>query len=184
MNCKQQAGFSMVELIVGLALMAIIMSGTVGMLTNLIQHGVQGVELIDKQQEARWAVNMISQDLRYAKTFNVTADEKSIVDVNLRDSTGRDVRVRYSLVASGDKGNSVLQRQVFIPSGNTTAVTSLLGNPVRGFVKASDFAVKTATAGGIVTEVHIVYKIRRSADDASAATAETKVFPVNEIPTL
>lgn len=180
MKCKQQAGFTLVELVVGLALMALLMSSIAGVFTALMRHGVQGADLIDRQQEARLAVDMIAADIRYATAFNTPAGAGALVDVVGMDSTNALVRIRYSLVPDAVNGNLVLQRQVFIPSANAVATaTNPIGNANRGFVGANDFAITTTVAGTTVTQVKIVYQIRQNAADTSPAVAQTTVFPIN-----
>ena len=46
----KQAGFTLMELMVGMALMVLIMGGVAEMFTNLLNHGVQGSNIIDREQ--------------------------------------------------------------------------------------------------------------------------------------
>jgi prepilin-type N-terminal cleavage/methylation domain-containing protein len=174
MNCKQQAGFSLIELVIGIALMAIIISSVVGLFTNLLMQGVRGADLIDRQQEARWAVNMMTQDVRYATAYTVTTDP-AFLQVSVTNSIMGTVQITYNLSTAG-----ILQRTVFDAAKNTT-VTSPIGNANRGFVGDGDFNV-TTTVDPVtekVTQVTVVYKIRKNATDTSAAIAQTTVYPLN-----
>jgi prepilin-type N-terminal cleavage/methylation domain-containing protein len=175
---RRQAGFTLIELVVGMSLMVLIMAGVVGMLTTFTRQSVQGVDLTDRQQEARWAVDMIAQDIQYATEFNTSAGTGSSLDVVKTDSTGTSVRVCYYIEDSGN-GNYVLQRRVLIPS--TAAAISPIGNANRGFVGPRDFAVTVTSSGTKVSQVNVVYKIRRNATDTSAATAQTTIYPINGI---
>lgn len=180
---RKQAGFTLIELIVGMSLLVLIMAGLAGMLTNLIRHGVQGANLTDRQQEARWAVDMIAQDVRYATAFNTPAGMGSSLDVVKTNSAGTLVRVSYYLVDSGD-GNYMLQRKVFVPS-TAAAPTAIspIGNTNQGFVGPGDFVVTVTAAGIKINQVGIVYNIRRSATDTSVATVQTMIYPINGLTT-
>ncbi|MBP2651774.1 MAG: hypothetical protein H6Q74_2599 [Firmicutes bacterium] len=167
-----QAGFSLVELVVGIALMVLIMSGVAGMLTNLLGHGVRGIDLIDRQQEARWAVNMIAEDIRYATAFKTLSNTE--VELVKTDSTGTSVTINYKLVENGS--NYVLTR---INTSGTTSVASPLGNADRGYVGSGDFAINATTSGTTVNQVNIVYKIRRNSTDTTPAVAQTTIYPIN-----
>ena len=170
----KQAGFMLLELVVGMALMMLIMAGVVVMLTNLIGHGVRVNDLTDRQQEARWAVDMIAQDLRYATACNNKVGTGSAVDVVKIDSRGNSVEISYKLAST--TGGYVLTR-CYMDGPRT--VDSLLGNVNRGYVGAGYFTVTVTASGTTVNQVHIVYKIGRNAADTNPAVAETTIYPLN-----
>lgn len=187
MKGKQQAGFTLIELVVGVALMVLIISGIAQLFTGLLRHGALGADVIDREQEARWAVDMMAQEMKYAVRFNTGAG--SVLDVVGTDSNqALFTRTRYSLGTDITTGNLVLRRQVFIPAASAAAAittaslaTNDIGNASRGFVGATDFAITTTMAGADVNQVQIMYRIRRNAADGNGATAQTIVFPVNDL---
>ncbi|MBP2653923.1 MAG: hypothetical protein H6Q73_1492 [Firmicutes bacterium] len=171
---QKQAGFMLLELVMGMALMVLIMSGVAGMLTNLIGHSVRASDLIDRQQEARWAVDMIARDLRYATACTTRVGTGTAVEMVKTDSRGSSVKIGYKLV--GTSGGYVLTRTY---TYGTTAEASLLGNVKRGYVGAGYFTVTVTASGTAVSQVHIVYKIGRDAADTNPAVAETTIYPLN-----
>jgi len=182
MNSKQ-AGFTLIELVVGMALIVLIMAGVAEVLTTLLANGTRGSDLIDRQQEARWAVDMIAQDLRYARTCQNTAGTTNSVDIERTSSTGTKMRVKYSTKDSGT-GKYVLQRELWNPTVNSTTatVTSPISNINRGYVKSDDLAVTTTVSStNKITKVEIVYRIRTSASDTNPAVAQTTIYPINGI---
>lgn len=197
MNCKQQAGFTLIELVVGIFLMMIIMSSIAGLFTNLLKHGVQGMDQMDNEQEARMAVNMMVLDIRYAKNFNGLKGASDCVDVVRVNSVGNYMRVRYRLVADPDRNNRLaLQRIVNIPvapvpddrtasialaNASEVMATSWIGNPDREYVGANDFIVTTQVPDRTVTAVKIEYKIKRHPSDNKQGVAETTVYPLNDL---
>lgn len=182
----KQAGFTMVELLVGLALTAIIMAGLAGMLTNLLGHGVRGVDLIDRQQEARWVLDMVAQDIRFARPLTMNEGSVSDITIDKTDSRGKQVQVRYYLADAGtENGTRVLNRQM---STSTAVVDSPVGNPERGYLGEGDFSVTpssfaTVLVEGVeqkrVKELQLVYRVRRDEKDTSPATAQTTVHLLN-----
>lgn len=178
----KQAGFTLMELMVGMALMVLIMGGVAEMFTNLLNHGVQGSNIIDREQEARWALDMISQDLRFSSSFNTAAGTGAQLDFVKTDSNLTPVRVLYKLTDAGlGNGNQVLTRTVWIPATAGTSVTSQVGNPQRGIVRVGDFTVTVTAANKLVTQVDMTYQIRDAADQYPPIQVKTRVYPFNKV---
>lgn len=184
MTCRQD-GFTLVELLVGMALMAMVMATLGGMLTAFLGHGVQGVEEIQRQQEARWVLDMIVQDVQYAREYKSGKDAGSFIEIVKKDSRDQDVRIRYYLQDAG-KGNHLLRRRVWVPAtAGTVTDDSQVSNTDYGYVGATDFLVtpgveELVTADDqkktVVTHVSLLYQIRRGQADASPKTAQTTVY--------
>jgi prepilin-type N-terminal cleavage/methylation domain-containing protein len=175
----RQAGFTLIELLAGLALMAIVMAALGGMLTTFLGHGMQGVEQIERQQEARWVLDMIVQDIQYATEFRSGAAPNAVIEVVKKDSRDIDVRVRYYL-AGADNGNNMLRRMVWIPAtaaGHTD--DNQVSNPDHGFISVADFRVTPNVVNDDgtqkVNQLILVYSIRRNQGDLTPKTAQTTV---------
>ena len=187
MDGKQQAGFTLVELVVGMLLLLLIMGGVVGVLTTFLKQGVQGSDRVDRQQEARWAVDMIAQDVRYATDCYTSAGQSSSIVIKKYDSTQKNkLTIRYYLVADANN-NHVLTREVTIPAMLTTeaqTVISPIGNVDRGFVAAEDFVIHVTldSTGKKISQVNINYKIKKDTSDTSTPMTQTTVYPINAVP--
>jgi type II secretory pathway pseudopilin PulG len=191
---RRQAGFTLIELVIGMAMMILIMAGTALMLATLLNNGTQGIDLIDRQQEARWVVDMIAQDVRNATAFHTPAGTGSVIDFDKLDSTGTTVRVRYELVPDPlGSGQLIVQRTVWRPS--TSAVASGINpvsNPDRGYIGANYFTVTVSTAQmtaegtttTVVNRVSLVYKVGKDAADTNPVTVQTEIYPLNNPPEL
>lgn len=177
---RRQAGFSLIELVVGMALTVIVMAGLATLLTGLLGHGVRGVDLTDRQQEARWVLDMVAQEVRFATLFHVTSNN-TVIDFEKNDTDDAPVRVRYHLQQESDgSGRFVLIRSVWIPaSAEAPAAVNPVGNPDRGMVGAGDFSAVVNQAAKQVTRVDLTYRLRREAADASPVIMRTSVYPLN-----
>ncbi|MDR3588878.1 MAG: prepilin-type N-terminal cleavage/methylation domain-containing protein [Negativicutes bacterium] len=177
---RAQAGFSLMELVVGMAMMLLVMGGVAALMTSLLGQGIRGMDLTDHQQEARWALDMVAQDVRFATAFNTAAGSGAVVDIKKNDSTGTSVRVRYELISSGSR--YVLTRSYFNPATATTATAvSPVGNPNKDYVGAGDFGVTVTTVTGSkqVAQVSLTYNVRTNSTDTTAVTAHTTIYPLN-----
>jgi len=174
MNCKQQAGVSLVELVVGICMMTLIMSSVAMVFTNLLKNGVQGVDLVERQQEASWATNMITQDLRYATQYHNGVGISNTVDMTVDNSIGGSVEIVYYLL------NGVLQRKV-IDGG--TVVISPVGNVTTDNVNSTSFTVTTTAdaATGYVASIQVVYSIGSNVAGTSNVTVQTTAYPLNNV---
>lgn len=180
---RKQAGFSLIELVVGIVLLVIIMAGIAPLFTTLLAHGLRGTELNDRQQEGRWVVGMMAQEIRYATKINTAELNSKAIDFIKKDSKRGSVRIRYELAAAAG-GNYVLQRSVWIPAtAEAVSAVSPVGNPDRGFVAADGFAVTVKRSEDdrrSVTQVNLAYKLGANAADANPVITQTAVFPLNE----
>lgn len=181
MNSKQ-AGFTLVELVVGMLVMLLIMGGLANLVMTLMKQGVRGSDQIDRQQEARWVVDMIAQDIRYANTFVTKVGTSNTLEVIKTDSKNQQVDVKYYMIAAGAASNYILTRDIKIPStASAVTATNPLGNADRGYAKQDDFTIKVTAAGTKVSQVDITYKIRHDLTDLNPAIAQTTVYPFNGV---
>lgn len=179
----RQAGFTLIELLVGLALMVVVMAAIGGMLSAFLRHGAQGVAQIQRQQEARWIIDMIAQDVQFATEFRGGTASASAIEVIKKDTRNNSVRVRYELEDAGTgNDNQILRRRVWIPASNTnTTDEQQVSNMEYGYVGKGDFVVTPAVTeleNGTrrVVQVSLTYRIRKNQGDASPQTAQTTVY--------
>ena len=126
--CRRQQGFTLVELLVGLALTAMLLAGAMTVLSANIRVWMEGRAGVEVQQAARYAVSVMARELSYGDTYTLQA---SGADISFRDIRSN-ATVRYFL--SGGKlfretggspqpvtGDNALSANVVIsaPSGET-----------------------------------------------------------------
>jgi len=178
MKGKEQAGFSLVELIVGIALMMMVMASVSGVFTHFVMRGVRSADLNDRQDESRWVVSMISRDIRNAISYKVTTSPTSPTSLQLTvpNSIGGTVSVTYNASAAG-----LLQRTMLDPSTGDVAV-SLLGNANHGTAGNNDFTINTSLSDkGKVAQVDVFYRVKQNAADNVGATTRATIYPLNDL---
>ncbi len=68
---KSQAGFTLVELVVAMALMVMLLTGFAGLLSTSVTSWVQGSNRTEVQQVARHAVDMMVREIQYSQRANL-----------------------------------------------------------------------------------------------------------------
>lgn len=115
-----QRGFTLVELVIAVAIVGLVLSGTLIALQqgeNAYQFGSGRVEV---QQSARMAVDRMIRDLRTGST--VTTSTATSVTFQYIDDTGATVTVAYSLTGAN------LQRNQISPAPGVAQPETLIGN--------------------------------------------------------
>ena len=79
---NRQAGTSLLEVLIGLLLVALLLSGLWGLLYTAGQAWRLGVSKLELQQTARYALDIMVRDLRYGENF-ILEDETHLVYRNL-----------------------------------------------------------------------------------------------------
>jgi prepilin-type N-terminal cleavage/methylation domain-containing protein len=121
---RSQRGFTLAELMIAVALVALVMAGTFVALQqgeNAYQYGSGRVEV---QQTARVAVDRIVKDLRTGTT--VTASNATNVTFQYIDDAGATVTVTYRLNGTSferDQTNPAVGNQVLIGGVTALALT-------------------------------------------------------------
>lgn len=178
---RRQSGFTLMELVVGMALTVMVMAGLAPLFIGLIGHGLRGIDLTDRQQEARWVTDMVAQDIRFAR--NSFATGNGWVEFEKEDSNGATVRVRYIVQANptDPAGSQQSLTRILKSAGGAVIATSPVGNPNRGYVIPGYFTVNATTIGRVVTQVNIIYRVGRDSGDTNPVTVQTIVRPLNHI---
>ncbi len=117
---RNQRGFTLAELMIAVALVALVLAGTFVALQqgqSAYQYGSGRVEV---QQSARAAVDRMIKDLRTGTT--VTTSTSTSVGFQYIDDTGATVTVTYSLTGTN------LQRNQTAPVPATAQPETLIGN--------------------------------------------------------
>jgi prepilin-type N-terminal cleavage/methylation domain-containing protein len=117
---RNQRGFTLAELLVVVAILALVLAGTLVALQqgqNAYQYGSGRVEV---QQSARMAVDRMVRDLRTGTV--VTASTATSVGFQYIDDTGATVTVTYSLTGTN------LQRNQTNPVPAAAQPETLIGN--------------------------------------------------------
>jgi len=185
---NRQAGFTLVEAVVGMAIMVMIMGGLAEMLMTFMGQGGREINRTDRQQQARFVIGMVAQDVRYSATpFSITAGANALDFY--KNSNGVKEEVLYSIIKDTGSGNNVLTRTVTFPDKSTKV--NPLFDPSRYYMNPTDFAVTLTTgsttvngvAATFVDEVAIVIKLRQlSTDpnqDPNPVTVQTNVYLLN-----
>jgi len=128
---SKQAGFTLVEVLMWIALSAIIMAAISPLLSTLTKVWVYGNHQYDVQQTASLVTNIMTNDLRYGKNYQVLSDysnaqaDEAISYTSLRDNLT--VYIYYV-----DKTNRHLYR---IPGYKSNAAELVPGQNGTNFAK-------------------------------------------------
>ena len=115
-RCGQQ-GFTLAELILGMSLTVLLLLGIGTLLSVNIQSWLNGSSRTEVQQTARYAMDMMVRELRYAKTFTGESNYSlRFVDANLPNN-----QYRYYLNTT----NYILYREPVSPAGTAQPVTGV-----------------------------------------------------------
>lgn len=137
-----QQGMTLVELLVGIAMMLIVISGVTTLLTNVINHGSQGKIAADMQQDARWAVDMIAREVRYAQNTPVTPTSGQL---NFTNMVGDNIT--YAL---GETDSSIYSQTLYrrVKNGTANPVTE---QTTRGSIQDPTKDILFTVSGQAVT---------------------------------
>jgi len=113
---SNQQGFTLVELMIGLALTVILLSGIFGLLDSSLRSWRFGSGRTEVQQTARYAMDTMVRELKYGTNFH--ADNAYTISY-VEASTGNSYK--YFL----DTTDHILYRQPVIPAGTSQPVTGL-----------------------------------------------------------
>lgn len=115
-----QQGFTLAELILGMSLTVLLLSGIGTLLSVNIQSWLNGSSRTEVQQTARYAMDMMVRELRYAKNFTSESAYSNKYSVLFNDtSTPAPNKYRYYLQTT----NHILYREPVSPDGTPQPVT-------------------------------------------------------------
>ena len=100
-ECSNQKGFTLVELLVGMAVMAIMLSVALPLLSNMTTATARGQQANNGMQEVRWALQLMANDVRAGHVIDTpaAADTDSATFTFRRwNFPNTDISVTYSLV--------------------------------------------------------------------------------------
>jgi prepilin-type N-terminal cleavage/methylation domain-containing protein len=119
---KNESGFTLVELLIALTLLAVLILAVTGMLSGLprFYRDLRGEE--EGEEEVWTALNFMAWELRSARKFKKDSTEKRLIFV---DENNQQITYSY------DTGNKELKRQ----AGAATGV------PVIGDIRAGDWEI-------------------------------------------
>lgn len=119
--CNQQ-GFTLAELIISMSLSVLLLAGIGSLLSVNIQSWLSGSSRTEVQQTARYAMDMMVRELRYAKNFTSESAYSNKHSILFEDiSTPTPKKYRYFL----DTTNHILYRKPVIPDGSQQPVTGI-----------------------------------------------------------
>lgn len=119
-HTKHQHGFTLTELVIGIALSVVLLSAMVPLLTTNIGAWIAGSSRSEVQQTARYAVDSMVRELRYSRNFQIETtflNGQSITFVNL-DTNNLN---RYYL----SNVNHLIYRQAITTGGYPQPLTGL-----------------------------------------------------------
>lgn len=158
-----QSGITLIELVIGMAVMVIVLSGIGTLFTNLLGHGVTGSNAAVLQQDARWAVDMMAREIRYAtNTPTVSGGNRLTFTINTNET------VTYALGnVDGSAYSQTLYRRVL--NGTARPITEQTS---RGSVEALAFVVS-----GQTVEINLTLTKTVGAQTMSETAATTVTIP-------
>jgi len=130
MKQTNQQGFSLAELLIGLAVSIIIITTTavtLGNTINIIQTGTNNIDLL---QESRWALSLMSEDIKSGYSISTPSNSFEGHSLTFVKPNNLTQTITYAIV------NNELTRQV--GSGKKVPIT----NPTIASINNNDFVVK------------------------------------------
>ena len=137
MKQTNQQGFSLAELLIGLAVSIIIITTTavtLGNTINIIQTGTNNIDLL---QESRWALSLMSEDIKSGYSISTPSNSFEGHSLTFVKPNNLTQTITYAIV------NNELTRQV--GSGKKVPIT----NATIASINNNDFVVKTVNNSAI-----------------------------------
>ena len=137
MKQTNQQGFSLAELLIGLAVSIIIITTTavtLGNTINIIQTGTNNIDLL---QESRWALSLMSEDIKSGYSISTPSNSFEGHSLTFVKTNNLTQTITYAIV------NNELTRQV--GSGKKVPIT----NATIASINNNDFVVKNINNSAI-----------------------------------
>ena len=137
MKQTNQQGFSLAELLIGLAVSIIIITTTavtLGNTINIIQTGTNNIDLL---QESRWALSLMSEDIKSGYSISTPSNSFEGHSLTFVKPNNLNQTITYAIV------NNELTRQV--GSGKKVPIT----NATIASINNNDFVVKNINNSAI-----------------------------------
>ena len=137
MKQTNQQGFSLAELLIGLAVSIIIITTTavtLGSTINIIQTGTNNIDLL---QESRWALSLMSEDIKSGYSISTPSNSFEGHSLTFVKPNNLTQTITYAIV------NNELTRQV--GSGKKVPIT----NATIASINNNDFVVKNINNSAI-----------------------------------
>ena len=137
MKQTNQQGFSLAELLIGLAVSIIIITTTavtLGNTINIIQTGTNNIDLL---QESRWALSLMSEDIKSGYSISTPSNSFEGHSLTFAKPNNLTQTITYAIV------NNELTRQV--GSGKKVPIT----NATIASINNNDFVVKNINNSAI-----------------------------------
>ena len=137
MKQTNQQGFSLAELLIGLAVSIIIITTTavtLGSTINIIQTGTSNIDLL---QESRWALSLMSEDIKSGYSISTPSNSFEGHSLTFVKPNNLTQTITYAIV------NNELTRQV--GSGKKVPIT----NATIASINNNDFVVKNINNSAI-----------------------------------
>ena len=119
---KSQQGFTLVELIIGMMIIAIIMVPLSTMIRTYADTWLRGGTRGELQSVARTTMDAIQKDLAYARNVTISADGRRI---EYRDE--RDEPDRYGYAYYFDVGGNLMKQRTNVLTGISDAAVMITG---------------------------------------------------------
>lgn len=113
-----QRGMTLVELMLGLMLTVVLLSGILGILSTSLGSWKSGISRSEMQQTARFAVDSMVRDLRYGDNYELGEDGRSITYRSIKSGQYGNT-YRYHVSTTDHK----LYKTSLIPSAPSQPVT-------------------------------------------------------------
>ena len=126
-------GFTMVEVVIAMAILTLTMVVGVAAFTNMIQMQQKNETIRNVQQTTRYVSEMIARDIRNANNYELTHDP---VQLTLPNSLTEDERsVRYTYVESSDGENHIYR----VRCGDSCPESIDAGSHITSGIRVRDF---------------------------------------------
>lgn len=113
-----ERGFTMIELLVSIMVLAVIMAGMFAFLWGASKHWQTGQNMADVNENARMGLNRMTRELRQSSEITTASTNEVVFDVNFGTA---DETVTYGFTAGGN-GAGTVWRETSLEAGQQLAL--------------------------------------------------------------
>lgn len=172
---RHSRGFTLVELMVGAGLSAIVLAGVLSSFLMMGRVGANVANYTEIEAEARSALEQFSREVRVA--FDVTAYDDNSVTLSIPDATTNPTGLAYSVTYAFDSANKRLNRN------GSPLITGVVANPGTPFFNyyrrirtgyVEGYTTNTVLNRAEIKQIEVSFALQRK--NVTVTTATNKVL--------
>lgn len=177
---KKQSGLTLVELVIGLSIMAVVLSGTVLLLNSALAAWQSGRARVEVEQTLRVGIDAIVRETRYAVSANVTQAGDGTLVLTLKNINEDTIDFKLNT------NSKALTKRITNENGNDAGFQPITGNStetdVRNIIIINNPDAENPAEQAMFTLQNKLVSVTITAMDTKTgvqATMHTKIFCVN-----